>query len=328
MNQRAHIMKEANFWTSRVILTAAELDVFTRLDGSPKTAEACASEIGSDIRATDRLLSALVALGFLEKQGDTYSLSATGGLLSSSHAESMLPLVLHYAGLWEGWGQLTTVVKEGKPARRAAGGMDEAYMRAFIGAMHAAGKRLALHMADTIDLTGRTRLLDIGGASGTYIVAFLRKNPTMTAVLFDMPRVIPIARERMEAEGLTDRVSLVPGDYNKDAMPTGCDVALLSAVIHANSPSENLSLFKKVHGALQPGGILLIRDFIMDPSRTVPASGALFALNMLIGTTGGDTYTFDEVNEALTQVGFVNVRFTRGQDQQQSALVTASKPDS
>jgi hypothetical protein len=128
MNQRAQIMKEANFWMSRVILTAAELHVFTHLDSTPKTAEACASEIGSDIRATDRLLSALVTLGFLEKRGDIYSLSATGGLLSSKHTESMLPLVLHYAGLWESWGQLTTVVKEGKPARTAFGGMDGTYM--------------------------------------------------------------------------------------------------------------------------------------------------------------------------------------------------------
>jgi hypothetical protein len=328
MNQQAQIMKEADFWTSRVILTAAELDVFTHLDGTPETAEACAREIGSDIRATDRLLSALVTLGFLEKQGVIYTLSATGGLLSSKHPESMLPLVLHYAGLWESWGQLTTVVKEGKPAQRTSGGMDEKYMRAFIGAMHAAGKRLAIQTADTIDLTGRTRLLDIGGASGTYIIAFLRKNPTMTAVLFDVPRVIPIAQERIEAEGLTDRVSLVPGDYNKDAMPTGCDVALLSAVIHSNSLTENLSLFTKIYGALQPGGTLLIRDFIMDPSRTVPQFGALFALNMLVNTTGGDTYTLDEINESLTQVGFVDVRFTRGEDQQQSDLVTASKPGS
>jgi SAM-dependent methyltransferase len=319
-------MREANFWTSRVILTAAELDVFTHFDGRPQTAAVCAGEIGSDVRATDRLLSALVTLALMEKHDNIYSLSATGVFLSSKHPESMLAVVLHYAGLWASWSQLTTVVREGRPASRTDGTMNESHMRAFIGAMDAAGRQHAVHLADTLDLKGYRRLLDIGGASGTYTVTFLRKNPTMTAVLFDMPRVIPIARERMEAEGLMDRVSLAPGDYNTDALPNGCDVALLSAVIHQNSSSENHSLFKKIYDVLQPGGILLIRDFIMDSSRTVPAGGALFALNMLVNTAGGDTYTFDEIQETLVQVGFVDVGLTRGKDQQQSDLVTASKP--
>lgn len=326
MNQRGQIMREANFWTSRLILTAAELDVFTRLDGRPRTAAECAKETDSDVRAIDRLLSALAALDYVKKEGDVYSLSEKGALLSSAHPESMLAAVLHHADLWENWSHLTTVVKEGKPVQRAARTMDETQVRSFIGAMDAAGRRQATRIAETFDAGGRTRLLDIGGASGTYTIAFLRMNPTMTGVIFDLPHVIPIARERMDAEGLTSRVSLSPGDYNKDALPAGCDLALLSAVIHQNSLSENLSLFKKIYTVLQPGGILLIRDFVMDPSRTRPHNGALFALNMLVNTTGGDTYTFDEIKEILAQAGFVDIRLTRGEDDQQSDVVTASKP--
>jgi ubiquinone/menaquinone biosynthesis C-methylase UbiE len=319
------IMKEANFWTSRIVLTAAELDIFTHLDGESLDAPLLAQRLGSDPRATDRLLDALVALDLLQKHGDAFSLSDSGAFLSSKHPETLLPSVLHYAGLWEKWGRLTTVIREGKPA--ASGGpvqMDDATRRAFIGAMDRAGRDLSIRIAESFDASRFKKLIDIGGASGTYTVAFLRKNPGMTAVLFDLPPVVAIARERIEAEGLSDRVVLVPGDYNKDAFPHGCDMAFLSAVIHQNSPSQNLDLFKKIYSVLQPEGMVLIRDFVMDSTRTLPRMGAFFALNMLVNTAGGDTYTFEEIRESLTEAGFVDVELHRGGDEQDD-LVSARK---
>ncbi len=139
MDPRNQIMKEANFWTSRVILTAAELDVFTHLDSEPLTSLQLVQRIGTDPRATDRLLNALVTLDLLEKREDTFSLSAGGRLLSSKCPETMLPMVLHYNGMWEQWGQLTAVVREGKPARKPGFEMDDASRKAFIGAMDSAG---------------------------------------------------------------------------------------------------------------------------------------------------------------------------------------------
>ena len=316
MEQLNQIMKEANFWVSRVILTAAELDIFTLLDEGPSTSSALAHRIGSTPRATDRLLNSLVALDFLEKHEDLFSLSAKGEFLSSRHPQTGLPSILHYSGLWQSWSQLTSVVKEGKPAERDRTEMDQAQRKAFIGAMDVAGRDLSVRLADTFDASRFKRFLDIGGASGTYIIAFLRKNPHMTGVLFDLPQVIPIARERMEAEGFTNRIDLIAGDYNEDALPSGCDLALLSAIIHQNSLAENHSLFKKIFETLDPGGVLLIRDFIMDSSRTTPKGGALFALNMLVNTAGGDTYTFAEVSETLQKAGFINVELLQGQNQQ------------
>ncbi len=324
MEAREQIMREANFWTSRLMLTAAELDVFTHLDGEALTASQLAGRIGADPRATDRLLDALAALDFLKKDGDFFDLSASGRLLSSRHPETMLPMLLHFAGLWQSWGQLTTVVREGKPARRPGADMDEAARKAFIGAMDAAGRGLSATIAGAFDATRFRRLLDIGGASGTYTRAFLQKNAHMTGVLFDLPPVIPIARERMEAEGLMERVVLVAGDYNKDALPGGCDLALLFAIIHQNSPAENLALFTKIYGVLESGGVLLIRDFIMDSSRTAPKTGTLFALNMLVNTPGGDTYTFAEISEALQKAGFGHIELLRGSGQQDD-LVKAEK---
>jgi SAM-dependent methyltransferase len=324
MESRDRIMKEANFWTSRVILTAAELDVFTHLDDGPTTALQCAERIGTNPRATERLLNALVALDLLEKREDLFVLSADGKLLSLKHPETMLPSLLHYAELWESWSQLTTVVRTGKPVQRSARVMSEASRRAFIGAMDIAGRGLSRRIAESFDVTRHRRLLDIGGASGTYTIAFLQKNLSMTAVLFDLPPVVDIAQERIAAEGLADKVLLVKGDYKVDAFPDGCDLALLSAIIHQNSPSENLDLFDKINRALEPGGTLLIRDFIMDSTRTVPKGGTLFALNMLVNTVGGDTYTFDEISQQLRQVGFADVELIRGNGQQ-SDLVKAEK---
>ncbi len=202
--------------------------------------------------------------------------------------------------------------------------MDETSRKAFIGAMDVAGQELSRRIVGAFDASPFHRLLDIGGASGTYTLAFLRKNPRMTAVLFDLPPVIEIARERMQTEGVKDRVLLVPGDYRKDPFPDGCDLALLSAVIHQNSPSENLDLFAKIHGVLEAGGVLLIRDFVMDSTRTSPKGGTFFALNMLVNTIAGDTYTFDEISEALRSSGFVTVELQRGSDQQ-GDLVRAEK---
>jgi SAM-dependent methyltransferase len=202
--------------------------------------------------------------------------------------------------------------------------MSDAARKAFIGAMDSAGRELSLKIAGAFDATSFKRLLDIGGASGTYTIAFLRKNAGMTAVLFDLPPVIELARERIIAEGLLDRIVLVPGDYNEDDLPRGCDIALLSAVIHQNSSSQNLDLFRKIFSVLEPGGVLLIRDFIMDSTRTVPKQGTVFALNMLINTAAGDTYTFDEISESLKHAGFTDVELIRGRDQQDD-LVTAKK---
>jgi SAM-dependent methyltransferase len=147
----------------------------------------------------------------------------------------------------------------------------------------------------------------------------------MTAVLYDLENVMDMARERLAEEGLLEKVRLAVGDFYRDELPGGCDLALLSAIIHQNSPQENLDLYRKVFRALEPGGTLLIRDHIMDESRTHPPGGAMFAINMLVNTRGGDTYTFKEVEEGLLMAGFTEVRQVRhGMDM--DCLVEGRKP--
>ena len=311
---------------SRVILTAAELNFFTRLDEKPCSAGELALEKGLDARATTRVLDCLVTFGLLEKQDSVYKPTENGAFYSSLHPQTVLPMLLHMNRLWDTWSNLTEVVREGGHAEPDPGMLrDDEGWKSFIGAMHVVGRELAQKIARDFDLGRFKRLLDIGGGSGSYTIAFLRRNTAMTAVLFDLGNVIPMARERLLKEGMENRVDLVAGDFYEDKLPGGCDLALLSAIIHQNSQERNLDLYTKIFRALEPGGTLLIRDHIMDESRTKPPAGAMFAINMLVNTRGGDTYTFKEVKEGLERAGFNNVQQVR-HGQGMDCLVTGQKP--
>jgi ubiquinone/menaquinone biosynthesis C-methylase UbiE len=236
-------------------------------------------------------------------------------------------MLLHMNNMWDNWAQLTETVRQGKnPSLKSViDAKDEGITRAFIGAMHVIGRSLSREIASSYDLSRFKRLLDLGGGSGTYSIAFLERNPNMTAVIFDLPDVISLAVERLKDEGFFERVTLVAGDFYKDELPAGCDLALLSAIIHQNSPQENLDLYKKIYRALAPGGMLLIRDHVMDESRTKPPAGALFAINMLVATAGGDTYTFKNIKDTLEQAGFQVVKQVRS-GERMDCLVEARKP--
>lgn len=301
-----------NIMKGRIIITAAELDLFSHLHKRKTTAAGLASRLGLDLRATARILDCLVVFDLLKKDYDIYETTETGGYLSKYHPETALPFLHHFSHLWDNWSSLTKVIKKGSNrGTRSAPRRSKAGMEAFIGAMHAVGKDLSREIAGFYDLSRFKRLLDIGGASGTYTIAFLNKNPGMKATILDLCDVVGIAKEQIKKEGLQGRVKFVAGDFYNDPLPTGSDLALLSAIIHQNSPKQNLALFKKIHLALVNGGVLLIRDHIMDESRTKPPAGTVFALNMLVNTRGGDTYTFREVRDALEKAGFSNVKLLR-----------------
>ncbi len=120
-----------------------------------------------------------------------------------------------------------------------------------------------------------------------------------------------MAAERIAKEGMGNRIDLVAGDFYGDEFPGGCDLALLSAIIHQNSPERNVDLYTKIYNALEPGGAIVVRDYVMDESRTKPPAGALFSINMLVNTQGGDTYTFGEIEGALQRAGFTDVKLVR-----------------
>ena len=316
----------SGFMKSRIILTAAELDLFTQIHRGVDTASELAEKNRLDARAVTRLLDAVVTFGLLTKENNQYGLNEEGVFLSSDHLETTLPMILHMNEMWDTWSRLTDIVIEGRnPDKIPITEKGEKTISAFINAMHVVGKGLSRQIAQELDLPQYNKLLDIGGATGTYTIAFLEKNPNMKAVLFDLKQVIPMAEKSLRETGIFDRVKLVEGNFYTDPLPPGCDLALLSAIIHQNSPDQNLNLYKKIHEALEPGGTVMIRDHIMEQDRVNPPGGAIFALNMLVGTRGGDTYTFKEVSNALETAGFIDVKQIK-HGEKMDCIVTARKP--
>ncbi|MEN6426385.1 MAG: methyltransferase, partial [Phycisphaerales bacterium] len=237
----------------------------------------------------------------------------------------ILPGVRHQANCLRRWAQLARVVRTGRPAERAPSIRGEAAdCESFIGAMNNFSETVAPQVVAKLMPLRFERMLDIGGASGTWTIAFLLAVPDATAVLFDLPQVTPLARERFARAGLADRVTLVAGDYNTDPMPGGADFAWLSAIAHQNSREENRALYAKIHAALAPHGVLVIRDVVMDAGRTWPPAGAMFAVNMLVGTEGGGTFTFDEFREDLASAGFAQIELIH-RDEGMNSLVKAAK---
>jgi predicted O-methyltransferase YrrM len=299
-----------NFWECRVLLTAAELDLFTLLAPAPLTAQAVADRVHGDRRAVTILLDALAALELLQKRDGQYCCVPEVAECLVRHApQSVLPMVLHSANLWHRWSELTGVVRGDQHARaRAQAPQDDAGLAAFIGAMHVVSGPRAPAIVAAVDPGPARALLDVGGGPGTYTIAFLKAVPHMRATLFDRPAVIELARRQLAQAGVLERVRLVGGDFDHDALPAGHDLALVSAIIHQNSPAQNVDLFQKVCRALLPGGRIVIRDHVMSPDRLDPRDGALFAVNMLVATAGGNTYTFAEIEAGLTAAGFTAVR--------------------
>lgn len=325
-NPMALLESVRGFMKSRIILTGVELDLFTQIHRGIDMVGELAEKNRLNIRAATRLLDAMVVYGLLDKTDDRYQLSAEGLLLSADHPETLLPMALHMNELWDSWSRLTQAVTLGKNSHSTpVSEKSDNNQRAFIGAMHVVGLKLSREIAEFLDLSPYDKLLDIGGASGTYTIAFLNQNPKMKAVIFDLKQVIPMAEARLSKAGMRDRVELAAGDFHTDPLPRGCDLALLSAIIHQNSPAQNQALYRKIHQALSPGGTLMIRDHIMEESRTVPPAGAVFALNMLVATESGDTFTFQEIKETLETAGFTDIRQIRS-GERMDGIITARKP--
>jgi predicted O-methyltransferase YrrM len=298
------------FTEARILLTAAELDLFTLLSQQSQTADEVAHALPADQRAITILLDALCGMALLEKRDDRYTCPpAIGPLLRSDSPTTVRPMLLHNASMWQRWSELTGIVRgEAQAAERAHAPRGAASQEAFIGAMHVVNRETATEVARLIQPGTARALLDVGGASGTFTIALLQAAPAMRATLFDLPDVVKLAPPRLAEAGLTERVTLVGGDFYNDPLPTGHDLALLSAIIHQNSHAQNIALYRKVHAALVPGGRLVIRDHVMSPDRTAPPAGAVFAVNMLVGTAGGNTYTLAEYEDALHAAGFERVR--------------------
>jgi SAM-dependent methyltransferase len=306
-NNPNDIMELANtFRPSRVFLTAFELGLFSELGSESKTSEDVAASLNTNPRATNRLMNALVAIGILEKQNGKFKNSpAAEKFLVKGKSEYMGGLG-HTANLWKTWSNMTETVRHGTAIeiKGAINDRGEDWLDSFIAAMHMRAMRQAPEIISMLDLNGVENVLDVGGGPGTFSFAFVDAKKGLKATVFDLPNVIPLTQKYIAGEGYAGRVATATGDYLRDDLGNGYDLIFLSAIIHSNSPDENKLLFSKCSKALIKGGQIVVSDYIMDDTRTKPAAGTMFALNMLVGTRAGDTFTESEVKSWMKGTGF------------------------
>ncbi|MFO8001340.1 MAG: methyltransferase [Marinilabilia sp.] len=293
------------FQKSRIILTAFQLDIFTYLGEGSHDAESISEALKLNKNATERLLNALVALGLLNKHDEQFSNAGDSLRYLSGNSPDYMAGLMHSEHLWNTWSHLTDVVKTGEPAHEEEiNERGDEWLGAFIHAMHDRGKKQAPAQISKIDLEGVESVLDVGGGSGVFCMAFLDRKPELKTAIFDLPNVIPVSKEIVQKEGFSDKIAYYEGDFTRDELPRGFDLVFLSAIIHSNSFQTNQELIWKCYNALNPGGKVVVQDWIMDDSKTQPEQGAIFSINMLVGVEGGDCYSESEVKTWLTRAGF------------------------
>lgn len=296
------------FQTSRILLTAFELKLFTILDHHMMTSVDAALELKTDPRATDRLMNALCGMGLLKKvKGKFYNSDSASKYLVEGKPDFMGNLY-HTNHLWNTWSCLTESVIKGSSYKGDQNKSEKSdWVESFIGAMHHRGVNQGKILAMMIDLSGVKKMLDVGGGSAAFSMEIVKKNPAVNAVVFDLPHVIPLTKRYVLEEGLEEKFTFIEGNYLAANFGDGYDLILLSAIVHINSYEENKSLIKKCSDALTQNGRIVINDFIMNSDRIKPAYGAVFALNMLVGTERGDTYTEEEMREWFAASGINKV---------------------
>ncbi len=297
---------------SRILLTAIELDVFTAVgEGAPP--EAVAKRCGTDRRATELLLNALVALGVLRLATHRYTNAPAAAqfLVAGSPDDARIALQ-HNLSLWNTWSSLTDAVRAGHTALRAdMRQRDDDWTVPFIAAMHRGASVRAPLVVEALGAAPVRRMLDVGGGSGAYAIAFAQAHPDLTAVVLDLPTVLPIAESHVGAAGLSRRITTRAGDLRRDDLGRDFDLVFLSSICHMLGPDGNRDLLVRAARALAPEGRVVIQDFILEPDRTEPRQAVLFAINMLVGTEAGGTYTEEEYGSWLMAAGLTDVRRIR-----------------
>lgn len=307
----------------RILLTGIDLGIFTALGKQSLPSATIAEKVGGDPRAVDRLLNAMVASGLMRKEDDLFSNTRAGLAHLDENSEEYLGGLGHQSNLFVNWATLTDAVRKGGAVINTEF-ESEKRRRDFIRAMHYRARKSADKTAAMLDLDKVSRTLDVGGGSGVFSLAMCRARPGLRATVLDLPQVTAMTREFAEEAGLADRMETIEGNFHEADFGSGYDLVLFSAIVHINSFAQNRALMVKAAKALNPGGRIVVMDFMMEENRTEPAWGAVFSLNMLVNTDYGDTYTEKEIRSWLTDAGCESVTVTR--DGPVTAMIVGEMP--
>ena len=314
-----------------VLEAAIRHHVFDVLDSGPKTLQ----EIGLATSASERglaaILGVLVGLEFLAKDPrGYYALTPeSAAFLVSSKPEFQGGLIRHTSEhLLPKWLSLNEVVATGRPAQSvnqqfAGSEFFEKFVNDIFPMSYHVAQELAVHL-DLNGAGGPVSVLDLAAGSGVWGIALAQSSAQVRVTAVDWAGVIHVTRANAERFGLADRFTFHEGDLQNAAFGSGHNVATLGHILHSEGVERSKALLKKTFAALAPGGTIAIAEFLVNADRTGPLNGLVFAVNMLVNTDSGGTYSFEEISGWLREAGFVDARTlnTHGP----SPLILATKP--
>lgn len=303
------------------MFAAVSLGVFDALAQGPKHAIDLAAELKTDADALARLLDACVGLGLLGRTDAGFVNSPAAAAYLCRASPRRMTGYLNYSNdvLWKLWANLEDAVRDGSHRWKQAFGRDgpifshffrtESALREFMLGMHGFGQISSPHVVAAFDLGRYRQLVDLGGGTGHLAVAACERYPSLRALVFDLPAVLPLARELTAASAAADRVGVLAGDFFADPLPEA-DLFAVGRILHDWSEPKIITLLHKVFGRLPSGGALLVAEKLLDDDHNGPLSAQLQSLNMLVATEGKER-TAAEYEALLLQVGFAEVRARR-----------------
>ena len=306
------------FWASKILLTAINIGLFTRLGRGPAKAEKLKNKLGLHERGLYDFLDALVSLGFLERKGlkenAVYRNAPDADLFLDKNKPTYMGGILEMSNnrLYKFWGNLEEALKTGKPQNEAKTGdrpffevlyEDESRLREFIRAMGSVQAGNFFEFAKGFDFSKYNTMCDIGGAGGNLAIQVATHQPHMKCITFDLPKVAAIARENVERMDFTPRVEVMEGDFFDDEFPE-VDVITMGNILHDWGTEQKQLLLQKGYNALTDGGALIVIENIIDDDRRLNSFGLMMSLNMLIETESGRDFTKSEFDTWCEEAGF------------------------
>jgi ubiquinone/menaquinone biosynthesis C-methylase UbiE len=301
-----------SFGPARVLSTALQLGVFSHIDAGKKTAHEIAQAAGASERGMRYLLDALVGFQLLGKTGEGYALTPLSAQYLVREKPDYAGAMMESERIFEAWSHLTEVVRTGRPPHRVeAQEVAEQFFPILVRSLHVMNREPARRMAQVLGAGTSEkglRVVDVACGSGVWGIAIAEADPQARITAQDFPALFETTRAYLKRHGVEDRYDFLPGDLKEVDFGEGrFDIALLGNIVHSEGERSSRDLFRRIHRALKPTGRIVIIDMIPNDERTGPPFALLFALNMLINTEEGGTYTLAEYKEWLNEAGFRRV---------------------
>jgi len=298
-----------NYWSACALHAGVQLGAFSAIADKTVSATAAARRIGADPRALALLLDALSAMKLLKKTRAGYANTpAARRWLAQDSQQYMGHIILHHHHLMGAWARLEQSVRSGRPLRQRMTREGPAQRQSFLLGMFNIASNLGPLIVPQLGLEGRCHILDLGGGPGTYSILMCRRFPGLRATVYDLPTTRPFAEKKIAESKLSGRIDFVPGDFVHDDIPGRYDAVWLSHILHGEGPEACRRIIAKAVAALEPGGMILVHEFLLNDGKDGPLHPALFSLNMLLGTSQGRSYSEAEIREMLAAAGVRKMR--------------------